>query len=72
MTVPFTGILPPAVPVVAVTLVSLIPLGYQLSANLKAPRDERELADFAQHTVSSLIIFAVLVDAVLLITLPGG
>ena len=71
LTAPFTGILPPAIPVVAVALVSLIPLGYQLSANLKAPRGERELANFAQHTVLSLIAFAVLADASLLIAVLG-
>jgi 1,4-dihydroxy-2-naphthoate octaprenyltransferase len=71
VTGPFTGIVPLAFPVVAVALISLIPLGYQLSANLKASRGERELADFAQHTVSSLIAFAILADACLLIAMTG-
>lgn len=71
LTAPFTGIVPPTFPVVAVALVSLIPLGYQLSANLNAPRGERELANFAQHTVLSLIAFAVLADAGLLIAILG-
>jgi 1,4-dihydroxy-2-naphthoate octaprenyltransferase len=68
---PFTGIVPLVFPVVAVALISLIPPGYQLSANLKMPNTEEELTAFAQHTVSSLIAFAVLVDVILLIAILG-
>lgn len=70
-TASFTGIVPPAVPVVAVTLVSLIPLATALSANLKMPKAEDELTAFARHTVLSLIAFAVLADASLLIAIYG-
>jgi 1,4-dihydroxy-2-naphthoate octaprenyltransferase len=70
-TATFTGIIPPAASTGAIALVSLVPLGYQLSANLKDPREEKELATFAQHTVSSLIVFAVLADAILLIAILG-
>ena len=66
-----TGLVPPAAPAGAIVLLSLVPLGYQLSANLKDPRGEKELATFAQHTVSSLIVFAVLADASLLIAILG-
>jgi 1,4-dihydroxy-2-naphthoate octaprenyltransferase len=70
-TAPFTGIIPPAASTGAIALASLLPLGYQLSANLKDLKEERELAIFAQYTVSSLIAFAVLADIILFIAIPG-
>ncbi|MGA2934079.1 MAG: prenyltransferase [Methanomicrobiales archaeon] len=71
-TAPLTGILPPAAPVGVIALVSFIPLASTLPANLREPRDEGDLMAFAQHTVLSLIAFAVLTDACLLFTALRG
>ena len=70
-TAPFTRIVPPAVPLVTVTLLSLIPLGNLFLANLREPRADGDLIAFAQRTVSSLIAFALLADACLVFTLLG-
>jgi len=58
---------PPAVPVVVFALISLVPFAHTLSANLRKPRGEGELTAFAQRTVLSLIAFAILANASLLI-----
>jgi 1,4-dihydroxy-2-naphthoate octaprenyltransferase len=70
-TAPVTGIIKSAVPVVPIALASLIPLSCALSANVREPRGEGDLTGFAQNTVTSLIIFAVLADASLLIAIVG-
>jgi 1,4-dihydroxy-2-naphthoate octaprenyltransferase len=71
LTASLTGIVPPASPIGAVALVSLVPFAYTLSANLKEPKGEWDLIAFAQRTVLSLIAFAVLADACLLISILG-
>lgn len=71
LTALLTGMVPPAVPVAVFTLISLIPFAHTLSANLKEPKGEGDLIAFAQRTVLSLIAFAVLADASLLIAILG-
>jgi 1,4-dihydroxy-2-naphthoate octaprenyltransferase len=67
LTALLTGMVPPAVPVVVFALISLVPFAHTLSANLRKPRGEGELTAFAQRTVLSLIAFAILANASLLI-----
>ncbi|MDD1669488.1 MAG: prenyltransferase [Methanomicrobiales archaeon] len=64
-----TGIFPSAAASGILAVASFIPLASPLAANIRMPRDGEGMVRYAQRTVSSLILFAAVVDAGLLLVL---